>query len=1511
MLPGLTGTFRHPHNIPCTCALVRRLHATLYVRDKTIKPVYLGPGSKGGGEKARRAPHAPGLARLSRVKHPILIKQKTHRGDGDHLMLTANFRGDGSLPPPPVLSPSVPLPLRPWVTGVAQAAQIPPWAFRGLPYYNCDLFVLRAYPRSLLVEWVPEEEKVGLSGVRLGEAYGVRQSEARMGWKDWVRRAQRRREWKERAAQVREWEEGGMEREEGRGGALEAEEDGEANGPEDDIGVPDSVLEQLLDESEGQERRIEDLLRRRAADRHRQESRLGASTNPPDAHDFSASLPPPADPLNPPPTLSYGAYRRATRDVISLRVIAGKKRVAKSGVIRSIVTKRIKSAVKYVVERGMDVDEKGRLVPKESEAGLGKWILPDWHYVFHGFLPSYRQPMQALVRRIRDGLELVRTQGGERAEEWAVTDQVAEEKEAAEGWEAVRREESVLERELEGWVKELNGRVRKQERAEEGEARWSDVVHVHDAPKPILDDVLPDKAAIMPTSPPGRSNIEGILGALGSYDEAAGPPITGSLLEATSGIEDILLSIGTAEAVRPQASQDALVPQEETSGIEDILSSLGTTVDPKPQVPLGPPEEDSDIEDILLWLGEAEDTDRPVALADEHEEASDIEDLRFSPGAAQTPDIDEILPSIGATEEVRPQTSPDALVPEEETSGVEDILAPLGPTADTGPQAPFVSREEDSCIEDILSWVGEAKDQHVAVALADEQKEASNIEGTRASPGATQPSGIDDILLSIGVTEHVRPQASPDALVPQEETSSVEDILAPLGPTADTGPQVPFVSREEDSDIEDILSWLEEAKDQHVAMALADEQKEASNIEGICASPGATQPSGIDDILLSIGAIENMRPEVSQSAPIPHEANSGIEDILSSLGTAKVTNPKTLLMPGKTGSHIEDTISSLGAAEDQDGPVTLANGQVEASGIDMPSSLAALQAPELEDPLSSAGANHDDPPAVGISREEALGIENILASFAVDEDGRRLTAEDLAKSLAFLDRHLPNFKPKIPRAVRKQIEELEAMQKNGQQDASKTPPGRKKVFQYSPEAEAISAPLRNSKGDTTLRRTRYQDASNPPPIPKEIFQYQPAARAISTPPLIFDGRRALPPHLEPKTMERAAKREASLADRQVVEADTDISMAQVREFLLRAAEQVWKKTPPAENVDDGSRTAADVGKLQPPPQTVSQRNDFRETPNQSPEAARKDVPGVLRGLGRPDLDSEVDKLVPTWTPSDIHSLPNSQRKKERPRERWLRLRRLRRLERLHSNRHKRAMLATPWPLPVTSPDDTGKSRQSALSYLNRRSHALLETPWRLPVTSPDDAGMQQPRSSTLSRVNPDTNGRWEPETVKGRYEDFEWEEPALDGALVDDARGEPGGDWEDDPNARMDQRTSAPFSRADPDTSGRWNPEQVQNEYEDYAWDRRWEQPASANSAVDNDLLSRNGDWQDDPYETSKRKPARRATTRPSPMRFPRKPRTGLAADVSQPPPLILKPTMAPYRGPYVSQARKRKRGRR
>ncbi|EJU00907.1 hypothetical protein DACRYDRAFT_100514 [Dacryopinax primogenitus] len=152
------------------------------------------------------------------------------------------------------------------------------------------------------------------------------------------------------------------------------------------------------------------------------------------------------------PKATYASHRLSIRSRLSLQIILSKKRVNKSGAIRQQVAKKIRQGVRYILERGMGVDADDTLVFNEAEAGVGRWMLSDWHYIIYAQLPCYRHPWPGMMLHLRRALEHIKTSGETFNAEWEAADHLQSEwKEMHEA----EREMGIARKESEEWAAEL------------------------------------------------------------------------------------------------------------------------------------------------------------------------------------------------------------------------------------------------------------------------------------------------------------------------------------------------------------------------------------------------------------------------------------------------------------------------------------------------------------------------------------------------------------------------------------------------------------------------------------------------------------------------------------------------------------------------------------------------------------------------------------------------------------------------------------------------------------------------------------------------------------------------------------------------------------------------------------------------------------------------------------------------------------------------------------------------
>ncbi|GAA5863386.1 hypothetical protein JCM1840_007509 [Sporobolomyces johnsonii] len=98
---------------------------------------------------------------------------------------------------------------------------------------------------------------------------------------------------------------------------------------------------------------------------------------------------------------------------MDLTILASKKKVHKSAVIRERCKRRLREAVRLAVVRGARADgqEEGRVRLEEEDVralGPRKWLLPGYHYIASITLEIYRAPLPNLVEDVRKALKALR-----------------------------------------------------------------------------------------------------------------------------------------------------------------------------------------------------------------------------------------------------------------------------------------------------------------------------------------------------------------------------------------------------------------------------------------------------------------------------------------------------------------------------------------------------------------------------------------------------------------------------------------------------------------------------------------------------------------------------------------------------------------------------------------------------------------------------------------------------------------------------------------------------------------------------------------------------------------------------------------------------------------------------------------------------------------------------------------------------------------------------------------------
>ncbi|GAA6022692.1 hypothetical protein JCM8202_002739 [Rhodotorula sphaerocarpa] len=162
-----------------------------------------------------------------------------------------------------------------------------------------------------------------------------------------------------------------------------------------------------------------------------------APPKPPPAASPKKSLPTPPPSLDPstlfldaPPPARQALLARLARArkpyTLDLTILAGKKKVHKSAVVRERCRRRVRECVRAVVVRNADREEGGeglRVGEGEvREVGPRKWLLPGYHYIMVISLEVYRCPLPDLVASVRTALTTLKT----KAEAAALEAQLAE-----------------------------------------------------------------------------------------------------------------------------------------------------------------------------------------------------------------------------------------------------------------------------------------------------------------------------------------------------------------------------------------------------------------------------------------------------------------------------------------------------------------------------------------------------------------------------------------------------------------------------------------------------------------------------------------------------------------------------------------------------------------------------------------------------------------------------------------------------------------------------------------------------------------------------------------------------------------------------------------------------------------------------------------------------------------------------------------------------------------------------
>ncbi|KAF9460424.1 hypothetical protein BDZ94DRAFT_1266212 [Collybia nuda] len=107
---------------------------------------------------------------------------------------------------------------------------------------------------------------------------------------------------------------------------------------------------------------------------------------------------------------------------MSLLVATSKKRTSSKKVIRSKISRRLKTALTLIVARGADVDEvngKKTIVFNQDEAKRADdWILRGWSYVFFPTIEIYRMPYHEMIPLFRLALRDIRDHGRKLEATW-------------------------------------------------------------------------------------------------------------------------------------------------------------------------------------------------------------------------------------------------------------------------------------------------------------------------------------------------------------------------------------------------------------------------------------------------------------------------------------------------------------------------------------------------------------------------------------------------------------------------------------------------------------------------------------------------------------------------------------------------------------------------------------------------------------------------------------------------------------------------------------------------------------------------------------------------------------------------------------------------------------------------------------------------------------------------------------------------------------------------------------
>lgn len=93
---------------------------------------------------------------------------------------------------------------------------------------------------------------------------------------------------------------------------------------------------------------------------------------------------------------------------MDLTVVATKKKIHKDAVHRNAVRKRIRAAVRMVVQHGLTCNIMRRAVVNEGDAGPRHFLLPGHAYVFHTSTEVLTMPWHTMIASVRTGLLEVR-----------------------------------------------------------------------------------------------------------------------------------------------------------------------------------------------------------------------------------------------------------------------------------------------------------------------------------------------------------------------------------------------------------------------------------------------------------------------------------------------------------------------------------------------------------------------------------------------------------------------------------------------------------------------------------------------------------------------------------------------------------------------------------------------------------------------------------------------------------------------------------------------------------------------------------------------------------------------------------------------------------------------------------------------------------------------------------------------------------------------------------------------